>query len=151
MVAPTQCVISAGRAVQLQWTELENGSIKLLISIPPAGSPGGVQRVGSCDNSSWTYSEQSRDDSSTIAFQDSSRDDSNNTTEDLNQEIKALRGRIAPKSGKTVKTLQQNIERWLNNPDAFFGISGFRSLEQFSFQSLENSKQELHRYHMGWS
>lgn len=144
MLAPTQCVISAGRAVQLEWSKTEDGSIQIWIR-RSMDSAGGIMRVGTNENSPWTCSEQNQSDSNTITFQESTQaiDRSGSATEDVPDSVELIRDSIRRKSSEYVR---DNKERWLKDPGAFFGVSGFRSVEQFSYHSLVNSKKGLDQY-----
>lgn len=143
MVAPTECVISAGRAVRLRWSETEDGSIQVLIH-RTMDSSGGIERVGASEDSPWSYSERSQSGSSTIAFQISTQEvDFSGVVAEHVKDVEGLRDKIARKSKKR---MLPNIKQWSHDPGSFFGVSGFQSVVQFSYQSLANSKQDLDQY-----
>jgi hypothetical protein len=140
MLGPSECQVSCGSAVSLQWTEGEDGTLTLEISHSDK-SPGGIRRsVQTGETSSWNYAEKVVSNTNTICFQAASASIANETR-DAHHQVK-----IRNKWASTVETLNNFIVKYYKNPSTFFGVISSDSREEFSYLALEESRNEMHRY-----
>ncbi|KAF1347264.1 hypothetical protein EJ07DRAFT_160402 [Lizonia empirigonia] len=146
MLGPTECQISCGTAVSLQWNEGPDGVLELQIR-HSKDAPGGIQGNIEANNPSlWSYSEKCQSNASTVRFEAKSASGFPSHTTDDKAQGADIRDKLKKGWAKTMETLQRCIIPYYDDPIMFFGMHPYKSKEEFSYQSPEDTQNELYKF-----